>query len=351
VPIAEFCQNLAAITTPGYRFCTTPAPYGHQVARKNEKPKFLKKTLATWTVCHPLRAAGAGQLACLAFLIEHECPVSTHACAAAAGGGHLDCLRYLQAQGCEWDVETTENAARGGHLDCLVFAAEKGCSVGDRTFVAAIESGKLACLEYLLESCSRPDQPLQVLGLENESQLRCIEHAASYGVHVSPGQLVLAASLANLHLVRYFYAAGFPLWHIAREKFAHGMLTHDRAWATWVAFVRVTGMHARLRGGWPPGTLNGVLYITPWDEHLPAFWATLRFGALHGAPLTPRAEALVRQRRACAQEVVRCFHAAGRLAAGGRRDSAKWAAMSQVPNEVLMTIMELAEVKIREALH
>ncbi len=59
----------------------------------------------------------------------------------------------------------------------------------------------------------------------------------------------------------------------------------------------------------------------------------------------------MRERRACAQEVVRCFHAARWLATGGRRDSAKWTAMSRVPNEVLVTIMELAEVEIREALH
>jgi hypothetical protein len=59
----------------------------------------------------------------------------------------------------------------------------------------------------------------------------------------------------------------------------------------------------------------------------------------------------VEGRQACAQEVVRCFHAARWLAAGGRQESTKWGAMSRVPDEVLMMIMELAEVEIREALH
>jgi hypothetical protein len=55
VPIAKLCQNLAAIATPGYGFCATPAPYGQQVARKNEKPKPLKKTLRPRVYDNPVR--------------------------------------------------------------------------------------------------------------------------------------------------------------------------------------------------------------------------------------------------------------------------------------------------------
>ncbi len=63
VPIAIFCHNLSVIATPGYGFCAIPAPYGHKVARKNEIPKPLKKTLAQtiarlavnrgWGMIHP----------------------------------------------------------------------------------------------------------------------------------------------------------------------------------------------------------------------------------------------------------------------------------------------------------
>jgi hypothetical protein len=310
---------------------------------------FLHSINAPWTIYHPMRAAKAGQLPCLAFLVEHGCPTSPDACAGAAEDGQLACLRYLHAQGCPWDEETTINAAAGGHLDCLMFAVERGCPVKDGTFVAAVESGKQPCLEYLLESDFRPDEPLQLLRLENDSQLDCVEVAACYGVDVHPGQIVVAASLAQLRLVRYFHSAGYPLWHTARDGFAHPILEEGRTWRDWVSFVRARAMMAKV-GGEQPTIWDGVLYITPWDEHLPACWATLRFGALHGAPLTPRAEALVQERQACAQEVVRCFHAARWLAAGGRRDSAKWAAMSRVPDDVLVMIMELAEVEIREAL-
>jgi hypothetical protein len=286
----------------------------------------------------------------LASLVEHSCPTSSDGCAGAAEGGQLDCLRYLHAQGCPWDEETTTNAARGGHLDCLMFAIEQDCPVEDETFVVAVKSGKQPCLEYLLKCGLRPDKPLQLLRLETELQLDRVKLAARYGVDVNPGQIVLAASLAELRLVRYFHSAGYPLWHTARDEYARRIVENGRTWRDWVSFVRAGATLAR-SGAQRPAIWDGVLYITPWDKHLPALWATLRFGALHRPPLTPRARALVEEWRACAQEVVRCFHAAGWLAAAGGRDSAKWAAMSRVPNEVLMTIMVLAEVEIREALH
>ncbi len=93
-----------------------------------------------------------------------------------------------------------------------------------------------------------------------------------------------------------------------------------------------------------------MLLVSPADEQLRACWGTFRFGALRGAPLTERARALVQQRRMCAQEVVRCFHAAGWQAAGGGPGASKWSAMSQVPRDVIVKVMELAEIEIYEAL-
>ncbi len=204
-------------------------------------------------------------------------------------------------------------------------------------------------MEYLLGCGFRPEQPLQLARLDNESLWDCFELLERYGVDVSAGQTVYAASLGDLEVVRHFHAAGSPLWHAAIDEFRSGFLAKGRSWDSWSRFLRYTAVPME---GQPqrPSIWDGVLYITPWDEHLPACWATLRFGAVHGAPLTPRAEALVKERQACAQEVIRCFHAARRLAGGGRRASAKWSAMSRVPDDVLMMIMELAEVEIREAL-
>jgi hypothetical protein len=120
--------------------------------------------------------------------------------------------------------------------------------------------------------------------------------------------------------------------------------TREKSWSVWVSFVTDAS-------GGGDDVWGDELQIPPWDDALAGCWATLRFGALHGAPLTPHAEAFLERRRACAQEVVRCFHAARWRAAAGRRSSVKWRAMSAVPDEVLMIILELAEVEIREALH
>jgi hypothetical protein len=184
---------------------------------------------------------------------------------------------------------------------------------------------------------------------QDVSQLDCLELATSHGVRVSPGQLVLAASFGDLELVRYFHSVGFPVWHTAIDEFTDGVPSDDRSWDDWVFFVKGKAIDSR-GGAKSPALWDGVLHLPPWDEALPDFWDTLRFGHLHGAPLTARAEALVQERRACAQEVVRCFHAARWRAAAGGRSSAEWAAMAAVPPEVLMKIMEVAEVEIQEAL-
>jgi hypothetical protein len=311
---------------------------------------FLHGVNAHWDEFTASFTAQRGQLACLMFMVEQGCRLFPLITMSAAENGHIDCLQYLHAQGCPWDAGITRKAAAGGHLECLMFAVKKGCPVDDETLAAAVECGEEECLEYLLDCGFRPEQPLRILRLDNESLWDCFEVLERHGVDVSPGQIVYAASHGDLEVVRHFHATGFPLWHAAVDEFDDEYLAESESWFSWAWFVRMNSLIVTAQ----PQTLSiwdGVLHIPPFDHLLPACWATLRFGAVHGAPLTPRAQALVQERQGCAQEVVRCFHAARWLAAGGRRDSAKWAAMSRVPNEVLMTIMELAEVEIREALH
>jgi hypothetical protein len=311
---------------------------------------FLHSIYAYWDEYSAMTTAKEGQLACLAFMIEHGCRLSSVICSGAAEGGRIDCLRYLHSQGCPWDAYTTRNAVSGGHLECLMFAVKRGCPVDDETLAAAVECGEEECLDYLLDQGFRPEEPLRIVRLYNDFLFDCLALLAYHGVDIHPGQAVYAASIGDLEMLRYFHSAGFPLWQTALDEFTSEALTEERSWYSWSMFVRYNALFVKAY----PDTVslwNGVLHIPPWDELLPACWATLRFGALHGAPLTPRAKALVEERQACAQEVVRCFHAARWLAAGGRRESTKWAAMSRVPYDVLMTIMELAEVEIREALH
>jgi hypothetical protein len=320
-----------SLVTRGMWAANTAAIHGHL-----DCLTFLLSVNPHWDYYIANDAAKAGQLECLAYLFEHGYPVGRMTCSAAAEEGRLDCLRYLHVRGCPWDSFTTSWAAWHGHLSCLKYAAEEGCPVGDDAFQWAIQACQSGCLEYLLRAGHRPKCALKLEKLENDNQLACLRLAESYGVRASPAQLVLSASLGSLKLVRVFHSEGYPLWNSTRDEF--WAFLKDVTWERWANFVR------RQSVLW-----GGVLCLPPSDENLRACWGTLRFGALRGAPLTPRAEALVRERRACAQEVLRCFHAARWRAVGRGPHAGKWAAMSRVPLEVLLTIMELAEVEIYEA--
>ncbi len=302
--------------------------------------KYLHSIDARWDLCVANSTAAAGQLACLAYLVENGCRVDASTCAEAALNGHVECLRYLRSRGCPWDINTTWDAALNGHLWCLSFAVEEGCPINDYVFADTIEGCHVDCVEYLLWAGHRPKHPLKLRHLESDAQMRCLARAALYGrIAVDAGQLVLLACLGNLKLVRAFHRSRYPLWGTALDVTVSRRLPPDASWDQWAESVREP-----LSSVW-----RGVLHVPPSDEHLRACWGTLRFGSVHGAPLTPRAEALVRERRACAQEVVRCLHAARwRVAAGGPH-AGNWAAMSRVPLDVLMTILELAEVEIYEA--
>ncbi len=299
--------------------------------------KYLHSIDARWHSYVAHGTAAAGQLACLAYLVENGCPVDASTCAAAAENGHYECLRYLHSRGCPWDYCTTWKAAAGGHFLCLDFAAEEGCPVDDLASEYAIEGCHVDCVKYLMWAGHRPKSPLQLSNLETDDQVYCLGRATLYGpIGLHAGQLVLFACLGNLKLLRFFHRPCYPLWTTALDV---GVIPADASWAQWAMYVRELCSSL-----W-----RGVLHVPPSDEHLRACRGTLRYGALHGAPLTPRAEALVRGRRACAQEVVRCVHAARWRAAGGGPHAGKWEAMSRVPRDVLMTILELAEVEIFEA--
>jgi hypothetical protein len=313
----------------GWGIVTTmyAAMYGHL-----DCLKFLHSIGAPWGLWTTIRTAAAGQMACLKYLVENGCLVGASTCADAAKGGHHECLRYLHKHGCPWDSRTTEAAASHGDIRCMEYAVVESCPVGDRAFIGAIQNCHSACLDCLLSAGYRPERPLVLRLLENDGQLDCLSLAVSQGVAISRGPIVLAASLGNLKLVRIFHALGHPLWSSARDHI------HFPLHGTWAPYVR-----------YGPWVWDRVLCVPPTNEQLRACWGTFRFGALHGAPLTPRSETLVRERRACAQEVVRCFHAAGWQAAGGAPDASEWAAMSQVPRDVVFKIMEQAEVEIEEA--
>jgi hypothetical protein len=156
-----------------------------------------------WSGWVAISAAEAGQLACLRFLIEHGCPSCLLTTAAAAEHGHLDCLMYLHAQGCPWDEGTTTDAAAGGHLDCLAFAVEKGCPVNEQGAIeGAVKNGARACLEYLVENGFEVGEPFLVTASDDMSLFDRVELVVGCGVRIGWGQIVVAASLGDLRVLR-----------------------------------------------------------------------------------------------------------------------------------------------------
>ncbi len=206
---------------------------------------YLHGINAPWNEFTAVGMALKGHLPCLAFMIEHGCNLSPVICSSAADGGHIDCLRYLHAQGCPWDAYTANKAAMHGHLECLMFAVEHGCPVDDDALGTAVEFGEEECLEYLLRCGFRPEKPLKIQCLEDESLWDCIDLLELYGVDIHAGQTVYAASLWDLAVVRHFHAAGLSLWHAAVNEFSSALLVDDGRWLSWSWFLRLNTLSLR----------------------------------------------------------------------------------------------------------
>lgn len=86
--------------------------------------------------------------------LDHGCPLTVTATAAAARTGNLAALRWLRDRGCPWSETTTAAAAQRGQLHCLRYAHEHGCPLNvascmEAARVASRRTGAAACLTYL----------------------------------------------------------------------------------------------------------------------------------------------------------------------------------------------------------
>ena len=116
----------------------------------------LIKYRRLWNKNTTIYAAKNGNLDCLKYAHENNCPWDETTTSSAAENGHLDCLKYAHENGCPWDKLTTYYAAKNGHLDCLKFAHENGCPWDENTTRFAAKNGHLDCLKYARENgCSR----------------------------------------------------------------------------------------------------------------------------------------------------------------------------------------------------
>ena len=83
--------------------------------------------LAEWS-------AKSGSLPMLKWMVDHGLRLAASACSWAAQYGHLDALRFLRSYHCPWKGWTLKSAVGNGHLDTLQWALANGCpwTVEDR---------------------------------------------------------------------------------------------------------------------------------------------------------------------------------------------------------------------------
>ncbi len=98
------------------------------------------------------RAAAYGNLECLIYAHEHECPLEAEACELAAAGDKLECLKYLHENGCPWGASGLL-ACQNCNLRCLRYAAEpegerkNGCHINIPLCLSRIERQNI-CPRY-----------------------------------------------------------------------------------------------------------------------------------------------------------------------------------------------------------
>jgi len=118
-----------------------------------------------WAINHKLpldadsltTAARAGNVQCVALLLDSNCPRDGSACAST---NSLEVLQHLRKRGCVWDQEVCANAVSSGNTDILEWAIDNGCPLGCSVCAdaaaAAQSDTKMATMMYLVDDHNCP---------------------------------------------------------------------------------------------------------------------------------------------------------------------------------------------------
>lgn len=177
-------------------------------------------------------AAKAGHADCLRLLAARPCPLrgafaSTHwpreAWAKAAGAGQLKCLAALAAltgarEAAELAQDACAQAAEGGHLDCLRFLAEGVDPLrnGLHDFAAAAactlaaRAGQIECLEYLLRDYARQATADAAVAAARGGHVECLRLLHERGCRRDQWAIEWAARMGHVDCMRFMHQAGFP---------------------------------------------------------------------------------------------------------------------------------------------
>ncbi len=158
--------------------------------------------------------------------------------------------------------------------------------------------------------------------------VRALDPILRAGCEPCNAALSIAASRGHLACVRYLHGRGFPLW--------------DR-----IVFAEDSGLVAGLDCSF---SLSETCLVVPavWED-ADLLWGVMRYGQIHGLPLSGLAACVVAERREKARTVLLCFHSAARRSAGAGEHAHVWGAMADVPLDVLYIILEHAQLELVEA--
>lgn len=238
----------------------------------------------------------------------------------------MGCLSVLDCCGFAFDTLTWICAAEHGQVHCLQFAANQNYDLNYRLVRATMRSGRLACMEFLIQQGRLYFMYLHVDYPLTPDQLKCLEPGSRAGT----GQWGCAPSQKPRH-------GGW-----ARRRGLR-LRPHKRGWPLWQE------IHYQITTSGRRCTVVGpeALVIHPQPHYKEALFKAMRYGSLHGAPVTRPLKKHFRWKQQRTHALLCCFKAAARLTQRAGAAGAL-ASMGAVPTEVVELIVVLADLEIPE---
>lgn len=152
VKVMEFLVEHGAVLNKDLAVC---AADGGSI----EALQWLRARQCPWTPRVFVKAAGwpgSESISIMQWALDNGCPkgTGTHACSEAAGHGALENLQWLRANGFPWSENVLKNACMHPHLDVLKWACANGCKWSAHvTFAAARYNSPEALLWLLKAGC------------------------------------------------------------------------------------------------------------------------------------------------------------------------------------------------------
>ncbi len=162
-----------------------------------------------------------GNLKCLKYLHENECPWNIQTTYAATRNGHLECLKYAHENGCRLDEKNTYIAAENGHLECLKYLRENNCLFDKDAAAIAVQNGHLNCLMYICKKKSFVDLNAAIIASIKYDRSECFYYLCStenmyeWWYNSSGNYSVNAACYGRPECLKYLYERGVRFGNMA----------------------------------------------------------------------------------------------------------------------------------------